>query len=483
MKIIKTLSLFSVLSLFPAIGMDLQETLTERRLVHSVYEIFPPEGKRSCYLVGTQHVNADVTDALVVFVTKNCFKISFEMIHNSSLSDSGADFFAQVYLQYHENKSRGISFFTSEFRPECIGSAILLLKEEFEHISSYELNRGCSLQVACKKYKKTKEKSLQMAQEESKNIVNKKRMVEESGVHDHEAVLQWAKVDSLLDLRSKPGFSNETYVNLSDHDKSVVDLCRQFNFDDPLTQRYVEIKDLQCQSEHDIKKLEEDMDEHDRVAADAFLFQLGQEDNNWESRLAEQNRFFNQEVLPFINPFDLIALEFYIECDKSLVKLYSRLTSQGAGVEDNLTRKVSKVTPAISFGELETHYTRFMGMRKLVELYTPVLNGYEAWGEILAQFKSLMNSNESDVNGEDFINDIFGTSQDPIRVLPPVLAQVLRGTLTEERENFWLRPILDSMKDSSLEKGELFAVGNEHILSLVTKLKEKGCVVVLHDLQ
>lgn len=466
----------------PSMGMEenSQQHKTERLVVNHIFEVKHPSNGKPCYLMGTQHVNGDINDKVVSFVTNNISKIYFEKCYEYSQRTVLTPFFAHLYLSTMENSRNATTSASSE-------TAIDFFKESIEEIYSHFDMMDYMTPQEYIDYSNEYMLEEQKKQNEERKAIN--------SVHDADAVRACINADQeLSDLQAS---RNEAFSNLNDHDKSLVALMSSMFPSDnnisseispevatyfaieqekkeasemsPEMETYCAIKLEQKEGNDRINYFGSLLCEEDKALVSAWESQFAnkgsQEETNidWEGEAQQKRAIFLETMLPHIDPIDLITLTLFNKSNEYLGKLYTSVLGEGAGIEANLQTKINQLNSEILFSELETDYTRLLGMRNCVAHHMNQMNltdPYTPWIEAL----HLMNSENLETEANRHI-------------LPQFLNDVLDGTLMAERENHWYPTIRLSMENEASDEHDLFAVGDEHIANLLKRLESEGYII------
>lgn len=201
-----------------------------------------------------------------------------------------------------------------------------------------------------------------------------------------------------------------------------------------------------------IETLEKEMHPEDLITIQAFLETLTQNDSL--SIIEENNVPPPQEYMEpeYIDPVDAITWALYSNWLKALQTSKELTQYNMPGTETILEQEFAHKDPTISFLTLENRQDIFEGFRTQVGLHIDKSDPYTKW---LVPLQAIQN--------------------DGLTETPEFLAKIYQKGLYDVRENKWFPQILKTLENSVGNKSALFAIGDDHIKSLVQKFKEIGC--------
>lgn len=484
MTFFKTAFLISACIYTSSMAMELDKSReqTEQFVQNCLYEIKPKKHVSGipCYLTGTQHVNGKVTDGIVNFVATNCSHVSFEIYYQDDFETVTAPYFSEILLETHKNKEAGITFPSP--KATYFLDTLDLIKGQFRHIG-YDQYGDKNIREACEEYCNSKMKIL--IESHAKQDALRERLRE---TQNQEFVAQDAALATYLENRSD--YQKEIYSKLSNHDKEICDLMSNSfphnnpsvdnpfdNFDNNAenqaqTQIYIEAKTKQKKYGEFIASLQTEMDPKDKINADALLALMFAEDKN------EQNKEDPSDLISqSINPIDIITLALYSQSSQFINKVYQNLSHEEEGVEENLRNAVEAKNSGICFSGLESDLTRLRAMRKAITEHVNEMNAanpYELWETGINLLNSSENMSEETLESlTKDIEAIFDNNITEPKVLPYVLFDVFKKSLTTERETPWVEIMKSSMTMDSKNKSSLFAVGNNHVQNLLNRFSSQ----------
>lgn len=458
-----------------ATGMEnIPQGITDRFVMDHVFEVNHPTNGKPCYLMGTQHVNGDVTDNIVTFVINNISKVYFEKCYEHKFRLIAAPFFAQLYINIMDNIENSVTFVLSENTHEFFKESIEKIESEFNEIKDLK---------SVHKYTKNAYEFVLEDQKEQ----NEMRKVKNSA-NDAGALMACVGADKRCSELA--AFKNEGYNNLNEHDKNLIDslifVREPTSETNPKEmEKYIAITmDAKAMSDV-VDELRSGMNDEEKGSADAWLSQFDNETEeerekrnaDWETQRQQETALFSKTILPSINPVDVITLALFNKSQGFLDGCYENAAGEREGVEESLQTKLAQNNSDMPFLELETDYTRLLGMRNRVAHHMYQMDQADPYGPWIEAIP-LLDREDLEHDG----NAIFEKPGTKGNVLPQFLIDVLNGTLITERENHWLETIHSSMANETSDKHSLFAVGNSHIFSLLGLLSSEGYMVNKMDL-
>lgn len=414
-----------------AMELDKSKEQPEQFVQNCIYEIKPKKNMSGipCYLTGTQHVNGKPTNGIVDFVAANCSHISFETYYQDDFETVTAPYFSEILLDTHNNKETGITFLLP--KSKYFLDTLDLISGQFSQIG-YDQCGVKSIKEACEEYCNSKRKIL--VESHAKQDALRERLRE---TQNQELVAQ--------------------HTSLTTH----------------LVKRYIELKTHQKKQQDFITTLAAIIDPEDKIKVDALLFAEYGEYTN------EQNKEDPSDLLSqSINPIDIITLALYSQSIQFINKVYQDVSHEEEGVEENLRNALKAKNSEISFSGLESDLTRLRAMRKAITEHVIKLNAvnpYELWETGL----DLLNPSSENISGETLealtkdIEAIFDNNITEPQILPYILFDVFKKSLTTEREMPWVDIMKSSMTMDPENKSSLFAVGNNHVQNLLNRFSSE----------